>query len=138
MIIDKWVLHKHQVKEKIMGRLKDCIDDLMKDLTDACHGEGEYAKDEYYPNENPLGKNVVLTFVRNTTLDFNVLYNSDGEYLSCQLLITYGGPTIWIDTISHKITGSWGDQKYELDLDDNVVKQLDDAVMYEYGSKIYE
>lgn len=56
-------------------------------------------------------------------LELRYIIDSNFEYLGSELLITYGGPTIWVNTLYNKVKGSWGMDVFEThysnqDLDD--------------------
>jgi len=40
-------------------------------------------------------------------LEIQYLVDSNKEYLSARILVSFGGPNIWIDTRSKKVEGYW-------------------------------
>ena len=41
-------------------------------------------------------------------LDINYIANSDKSYKGVRLMLTCGGPTIWLDTPMRELQGYWG------------------------------
>ena len=40
-------------------------------------------------------------------LDIEYIVNSNKEYLGARVLVTFGGPNIWVDTRSNTVEGYW-------------------------------
>ncbi len=55
-------------------------------------------------------EDVAFTFLDDA---LSIEYTVDGrhQFLGAQLLVAFGGPTIWVDTRSDLIKGSWGGDK---------------------------
>lgn len=58
-------------------------------------------------------------------LDINYLIDREKNYKGARLLVSWGGPNIWIDTFTKEVQGYWGGDQYikgyfgdELGLDD--------------------
>lgn len=60
-------------------------------------------------------------------LDIQYLVNSDRTYRSARVLISFGGPNVWIDTRTHQLEVHWCGSEYR-DLPREFVTQLDDAL----------
>lgn len=58
-------------------------------------------------------------------LDIEYRVGSDREYRSAELLVTFGGPNIWIDTKRNMVVGAWWGDHYEAPYRDEM--GLDDA-----------
>ena len=60
-------------------------------------------------------------------LDIQYIVNSNKEYLGARVLVAFGGPNIWIDTLNNRVEGAWWSDKatvyYNHDLMD-----IDDAL----------
>lgn len=41
-------------------------------------------------------------------LDINYIINGDKTYKGARILVAFGGPNIWIDTVTEKVEGYWG------------------------------
>ena len=63
-------------------------------------------------------------------LDIEFITNSTGEYLGARVLVTFGGPTIWVNTRTMVVEGGWWGDSCHRDFDDNI--GLDDACREQY------
>lgn len=45
-------------------------------------------------------------------LDIEYIISSSGEYLGARVLVTFGGPNIWINTRTNTIEGYWWSDEY--------------------------
>lgn len=59
---------------------------------------------------------------------FGVEYvvSSRGDYLGARILVTFGGPNIWVDTRTNEVRGYWGSDTVTRAFDDNM--GLDEAL----------
>lgn len=53
-------------------------------------------------------------------LDVEYYVGSDGSYRGVRLLVTFGGPNIWIDTKLKEVQGFWWGDKATAELVDNL------------------
>lgn len=53
-------------------------------------------------------------------LDMDYIYNSRGELLGAEIMMTCGGPTVWIETRYSKVVGTWGSDRFERSYEDGV------------------
>jgi len=44
-------------------------------------------------------------------LDIQYIISSDKEYLGARVLVAFGGPNIWIDTVNQQVEGYWWGDK---------------------------
>jgi len=51
-------------------------------------------------------------------LDIEYIISSTGEYLGARVLVTCGGPTIWVNTRTNTIEGTWWSDSYDLAFED--------------------
>jgi len=80
-----------------------------------------------YPDEERLNDDEPYTardYVFDA-LDIEYYIGSDGEYRGARLLVTFGGPNIWVDVKTNYVEGYWGMDSYSCPFDDNM--GLDDA-----------
>lgn len=63
-------------------------------------------------------------------LDINYRVNSRGEYLSAEILVTFGGPNIWVHTTG-RVEGFWWGSHATASFD---APELDDAARELYES----
>ena len=60
-------------------------------------------------------------------LDIQYIVDSQGEYLGARILVAFGGPNIWIDTLNQRIEGAWWQDKFDAYYDDDAMA-IDDAL----------
>jgi hypothetical protein len=60
-------------------------------------------------------------------LDIEYTVTSDKEYLGARVLVTFGGPNIYIDTRKKEVQGYWGMDKVIMDYTDDAFN-LDDTL----------
>lgn len=60
-------------------------------------------------------------------LDIDYIVNGDGEYRGAEVMLTCGGPTVWIDTRERALYVSWGGRA-QWALPDEMIRELDDAL----------
>lgn len=58
-------------------------------------------------------------------LEIDFRENKRGEYKSGEVLITYGGPNIWIDTSTDCLHGAWGSTTDTITLPYRFIRALD-------------
>ena len=61
-------------------------------------------------------------------LDIEFISNSRRELLGGEVLVTFGGPNIWIDTRNRQIQAVWSSDSFYLPLDNNVVNELNNIL----------
>ena len=59
-------------------------------------------------------------------LDINYTIHSDGDFKSCRVAISLGGPNIYIDTADREVQGYWGFDRYFAYLDNDICDSIDD------------
>ena len=45
-------------------------------------------------------------------LDIQYIVRADGEYIGARILVSFGGPNIWIDTARQMVDGYWWSDSY--------------------------
>lgn len=59
-------------------------------------------------------------------LDIEYIVNSKREYLGARVLVTFGGPNIWVNTRTKVVEGYWWGEYAKASFDDGI--GLDDAL----------
>lgn len=59
-------------------------------------------------------------------LDTDYIYNAWGELQGAEIVMTFGGPTLWIETRYGKVCGRWGTEMIDCQYYDGI--GLDDLV----------
>lgn len=83
-------------------KLEEIAREHALDLLNACKG-----KEEYQENENE-GLSGLDKYFEEKVLDYRIVRDKDGCYQGCQLLVAYGGPTVWANTEFDEIRVFWG------------------------------
>jgi len=60
-------------------------------------------------------------------LDIQYIVDSNGEYLGARVLVAFGGPNIWIDTLNQRIEGAWWQDKFDAYYNDDAM-DIDEAL----------
>lgn len=68
----------------------------------------------------------------NYQLDIEYKVDSQLHYLGGEVLVTFGGPNIWIDTRHNQVHGAWGGDRVQFGYDDNMA--LDDCLSQLYDA----
>jgi hypothetical protein len=63
-------------------------------------------------------------------LDINWILNSDKTLKGARLLVAFGGPNIWIDTVKGTVEGAWWGDSYTdtYNTDSEFANELDEAL----------
>ena len=61
-------------------------------------------------------------------------FSPSGNFKGAEILLAFGGPTIWIETGECKIYGAWGGDNFERSYEDN--SNLDEYMEELYGNMI--
>jgi len=60
-------------------------------------------------------------------LDIQFIVNGNKEYLGARVLVAFGGPNIWIDTLNNRVEGAWWRDKATVYYDRDCM-DIDDAL----------
>ena len=71
-------------------------------------------------------------YLSEQALDCRFIIESNFEFRSCQVFITLGGPTVWIDTETRSLELRWGGCSESLYLDSDICDAID-----EYYAEFY-
>lgn len=93
---------------------------IAKELEDVAAGKMRKTKD---------GEYVVVSMMDyfEDCLDIKYLVNSDKTYNSVRLLVAYGGPNIYVSTITNQVELYWWGDVAKFPLTNEVVKAIDEA-----------
>ena len=69
----------------------------------------------------------------NDFYDVEYIVGSDKKYKSCRVLVTYGGPNIYIDTWNQEVQLEWWGEHAETYIPDDLCEQID-----EFFKMLYE
>lgn len=67
--------------------------------------------------------------------DVEITYDLNRHFLGCKIYLTVGGPTIWLNTRTCILRGTWGTQEYGRGIDPAICKNIDDFYYENYGLK---
>jgi hypothetical protein len=106
-------------KEQLLGMVLDVVERL----------EGRSPED---PQDYEQEEGDLLGMFLDDILSIETIYRSpQGEYQGAEVLWTYGGPGIYIDTKDNMVTGYWGSDRIERCYDDRI--GLDEYLEEAYG-----
>mgnify|MGYP003626538451 FL=1 len=81
---------------------------------------------EYEPVDEDSGYCNGLDYLSDA-LDFEWILNSDRTLKGARILVAFGGPNIWINTVTEQVEGYWWGDKVILDYNRDAL-DLDDAI----------
>lgn len=84
------------------------------------------SSDYYMIHEEEEGEAPTAYDYLTDALDIEYRVNGNHEYRSGRIMVTYGGPNIYVDTSRRVIEGYWGSDSVEVPYDDSL--GLDDAL----------
>lgn len=85
---------------------KDQLEEMCQRIAQEINS-GEYTFDEECSDyEEPCAGD----YLKNA-LDFRYIVDSKKEYLGANILVAFGGPNIWINTLDKWVEGYWGGDK---------------------------
>ena len=61
-------------------------------------------------------------------LDVEVTRSLNGDYRGARILLTFGGPNIWLDTADRELQGAWGGKRVNMYVPYEVCEAIDAAV----------
>lgn len=61
-------------------------------------------------------------------LDVEVTRSLNGDYRGARILLTFGGPNIWLDTAERELQGAWGGKRVNMHVPYEVCAEIDEAV----------
>ena len=93
------------IAEEITDGLKNCDPDIFN----RWHDEGQ--PEDFQPNGWDYIEDI---------LDINYVVGCDREYLGAQIMVTWGGPNIYIHTRSCTVKGYWGSDRAQWGYVDNI------------------
>lgn len=68
-------------------------------------------------------------------LDWDIVINRNGEYKACRVLVTFGGPNIYVDTLHERVELFWWADRASYDISKDAVAELDECLeeLYQCG-----
>jgi hypothetical protein len=73
-----------------------------EDINDGLYDEGQYEAGDIISGMDYISD----------VLDINWVLNSDRSYRGARLLVAFGGPNIYIDTVKNTVEGYWWGDSY--------------------------
>lgn len=64
-------------------------------------------QDQCFSIARSLEDSTTFHILHDDALDIEFTINSKGQYLGAEVLVSFGGPTIWVDTRHSVVRGSW-------------------------------
>lgn len=89
------------------------------------------ASDDNYVDGLEDGEELSASDYLADVLDVQYIVDSERRYVSGRVLVTYGGPTVWINLLDREMVVTWGSDTEHRNLPTAFVDGLD-AVLAEY------
>ena len=81
-----------------------------------------------------ISKTLSINEFIESVLDIVILHNSDGTLLGLEIMMTCGGPTLWIETRYSKVVGVWGIDRFERNYTDGLsLDELFEDIIYKFN-----
>jgi hypothetical protein len=107
---------------------KDQLLDSVLRLADALSSVDKLG--EYYG----VSQDEAINSFIESVLDIVILHNSDGTLLGLEIMMTCGGPTLWIETRYNKVIGTWGSDRFERNYTDGLsLDELFEDIIYKFN-----
>ena len=110
--------------------LERMVQRIADEITEGCFEVTEENADKYPALE--IGDSVGAYDYFADALDVNYVTNSDKTYKAVRLLITFGGPNIWLCTDTMTVEGYWWGDRASASFNDNM--GIDEAFEEVYQS----
>ena len=112
---------KRTTADDLHDMVKSIALNITNELIDQEPDEFERWHDEGEPDDfTPTGYDYL-----DDVLDIMYIVGSDGTYYGAEILVTFGGPNIYVETRDNTVRGYWGGDKAQWGFLDNI--GLDDA-----------
>jgi len=102
------------------------VDSIADDLTNPKELDQEYIDDYLDPDCYQPGDVISGYDYLNDALDIQYIVSGNKEYLGARVLVSFGGPNIWINTLNNTIEGYWWADSAFASFEDNI--GLNDAL----------
>jgi len=96
-------IKKETCEEQLRRMCKRIADDITEKALTRYNGwETKHDEDD---------EGTLATRFMDHVYDIRYLVDREKRYLGCELLVAGGGPTIWVNTWTSEVEGSWGGDK---------------------------
>jgi hypothetical protein len=112
---------KRTTADRLQDMVKSIALNITNELIDQEPDEFERWHEEGKPDDfTPTGYDYL-----DDVLDIKYIVGSDGTYYGAEILVTFGGPNIYVDTRDNTVYGYWGSDRAQWGFLDEI--GLDDA-----------
>jgi len=113
------IMTPSEAEKETDNGLRRMVENIARQLSEGFDQEdaAEYAED---------GEEFTAWDYVKDVLDINWILNNDRTYKGARLLVAFGGPNIWIDTVNEQVEGYWWGDKCIVSYNDSV--GLDDVL----------
>ncbi len=105
--------------------MSDQDHDLLKHHVESIANSLTYPDEDELNTENDDDEPYTAMDYVFDALDIEYYIGSDGKYRGARLLVTCGGPNIWVDVKTNRVEGYWWGDSYSCTFGDNM--DLDNA-----------
>lgn len=95
-------------------------------LKDQCEYIASQLTDGFGSDLNEDGEEFSAFDYLQDALDIQYTIGSDKRFIGARVLVAFGGPNIWINTITNEIEGYWWSESSRVSFEDNI--GLNDAL----------
>jgi len=101
----------------IVNAIEQGIEVTQDDIDSGYYDEGQYEAGDIISGFDYLAD----------VLDITWILFSDKTYKGAEVLVGFGGPNLWIDTVHNTVHGTWGGDKVSMSYHDDVMG-IDEAL----------
>ena len=118
-----------------LKRLQKHVESIVKDIENGLLIDKDDIEGGYYDQDYQEGDIMSAYDYLNDVLDIEYTINSDRTYKGARVLVSFGGPNIWINTLADQVEGYWWGDKSIISYNSDAMG-LDDALreLYEMGA----
>ena len=120
-----------------MKELRDQCASIVKELEEGIVVTQDDIDEERYPDSDYTAGDQLTSYDYLQDMDVHrYILNSDMSYSGIIIMVSYGGPNIFIDTDANEVQGYWGNETVKLYYR---TKEGEDFMgVHEYGREVYE
>jgi len=107
------ILTPSQAEKETDNGLRRMVENIARQLTEGLDQEdaADYAEN---------GEEFTAWDYLRDALDINWILNNDRTYKGARVLVAFGGPNIWIDTVNEQVEGYWWGDKWIVSYNDAI------------------
>jgi len=100
-----------ELKRKVADQLQDSVQSIADEITDGIILNAEEHEDILEETGQEPGEKMTAAYWMDDALDFEYVISRDGDYRGGSVLVAFGGPNIWVNTMTGQVEGYWGSDR---------------------------